>query len=140
MSSRSFDSRCRLFYAAPMTDRARERRPLVAVLLVAALLAYSVLALGVERWWISGLAAPVVAALLWARHRRARFSAYVFLTVVVLRGLAVHAWWAMALGGAGILLLQTSAAQATWPRLRSSRPSAPPSPAPADDGGKICRP
>ena len=122
--------------------RARERRPLVSVILVAALLAYSGVALGVERWWISGLAAPAVAALLWFRHRRARFSAYIFLTVVVLRGLAVHAWWAVGLGGAGILLLQTRAARATWPRLPSSwrRPGTPSSPAGADDGGKLCRP
>ena len=120
-------------------DRGRAGRPPVAIALGVLLLVYGAFALGVEHWWISGLAAPAVAALLWVRHRRARFSAYVFFTVVVLRGLAAGAWWAAALGAAGILLLQTRSARATWPRL-PWRPSRSPTPAPPDDGGRIARP
>jgi hypothetical protein len=105
-------------------------------------LLYGAVALAVERRWISGLAAAAVAVLLWWRHPRARFSAYVFLSVAVLRGIAGQAWWAVALGGAAILLLQTRAARATWPRLpwRGLRPGAPPPTVRPDDGGRIARP
>jgi hypothetical protein len=72
-------------------------RPLVAWLVPSALLAYAAFALGVARWWISGLAAPVVAVLLWRRHPRSRFSAYVFLSVVAIRGVATHRWPVLAL-------------------------------------------
>lgn len=91
-----------------------------------ALLVYAFVALAVTQWWISGLAAPLVAALLAGRHSRARFSAYVFLSVVAARG-AVHAHWA-ALGFAvtALLLLQSTPACRAWPRLpgpaRMARP------------------
>lgn len=94
------------------------RPPLVAVLLVASLAVYAVIALGVAHWWISGAAAPVIAILLWRAHPRARFSAYVFFSVVALRGGIRDSWGSLAYGVAAILLLQTPSALRAWPRLR----------------------
>ena len=94
--------------------------------LVAALLLYTAFALLIGHWWVSGAAAPLVALMLAGRHRRARFAAYVFFTVVTLRtALADH--WGVALGALGaLLLLQTAAARRLWPRVsppaRMARP------------------
>lgn len=109
--------------AAP-SSRALER--LLAATLVAALLLYAGFALLIGRWWLSGVAAPVVALMLAGRHRRARFAAYVFLTVVTLRT-AFAGHWGIALGAGGaLLLLQTPAACRLWPRVtppaRMARP------------------
>lgn len=98
-----------------------EPRPAVAVLLPLALLAYAVVALGVARWWVSGLAAPVVGALLWRRHPRARFAAYVFFSVVALRGLVGRHWAAVLFAAGAVVLMQTPAARRAWPRLRPGR-------------------
>jgi len=94
--------------------------------LALALAGYATFALVVGHWWVSGVAAPVVAALMLARHRRARFSAYIFFSVVVARGV-LTGWWMLAGGAVGaILLLQTPLALRTWPRLptpaRMTRP------------------
>lgn len=85
-------------------------------MLVAALVGYAVLAL-LARRWLTGLAAPFVAVLLAIRHPRARFSAYVFFSVVALRGLVAGAWALVAFGCAGVLVLQAPAARRAWPRL-----------------------
>lgn len=94
----------------------------IVVLLPLALLAYAAYALLVAHGWVSGLAAPVVAALLWRRHPRARFSAYVLLSVVVVRGLVRAEWGAAAFGALVIAVLQSPPAVRTWPRV--PRPSA----------------
>ena len=88
----------------------------LALFLALALAGYATFAL-VVRWWVSGLAAPVVALLLLARHRRARFSAYVFFSVVVLRGAVTGSWMLAGAAAAAILLLQTPVARRAWPRL-----------------------
>lgn len=98
-----------------------EPRPAVAILLPVALLAGALLALGVARWWVSGLAAPVVAAFLWRRHPRARFAAYIFFSVVLLRGLAAGAWAAVLFAAAAVVLMQTAAARRAWARLGPGR-------------------
>lgn len=98
-----------------------EPRPPVAILLPVALLAYALLALGVARWWVSALAAPVVAALLWRRHPRARFAAYIFFSAVLLRGLAAGAWAAVLFAAAAVALMQTAAARRAWARLGPGR-------------------
>jgi hypothetical protein len=69
-------------------------------------------------WLAYGLAAPWVAALLWRRHPRARFAAYVFLAHEVLRGLHAGRWDAVAAGALGIGLLQLPAARRWVPSLR----------------------
>ncbi|PYN59560.1 MAG: hypothetical protein DMD92_08665 [Candidatus Rokuibacteriota bacterium] len=93
----------------------------VVRLLPAALLVYAVLALGLARWWVSGLAAPVIAFLLWRRHPRARFAAYVFLSVVALRGVLTRHWLAFTFAALAVALMQTAAARRTWPPLRAGR-------------------
>ena len=92
----------------------------VAVVLVGGLLAYAALALVAHRW-VSGQAAPIVAALLWGRHRRARFSAYVFFSALALRGLVTGSWALVVFAGTAVLVLQTPAARPAWPRLVAGR-------------------
>src|SRR2546422_465378 len=96
-----------------------EPRPAVAVVLPLALAAYACVALGVAHWWVSGLVAPVVAALLWRRHPRARFAAYVFLSLVALRGALAHRWAALAFAVVVVALMRTTPA-APFEHLRSS--------------------
>ena len=94
----------------------------VTVGLVGGLLACATLALLAQRW-ISGLAAPIVAVLLWRRHRRARFSAYIFFSALALRGLVTGSWALVVFAGASGLVLQTPAAPRAWPRLIAGRRS-----------------
>jgi hypothetical protein len=65
-----------------------------------------------------GLAAPYVAALLWRRHPRARFAAYVFLTHEAARGLHFGNWAAAAVAAAWIAVLQLPAARRWAPPVR----------------------
>lgn len=92
----------------------------VAALLAAALALYAGVA-AFAGWWLSALAAPVVAVLLWRRHPRARFAAYVFLSVVAARAAVAAAWPALAFAVAGIAVLQTRTATRAWPRLVPGR-------------------
>jgi hypothetical protein len=69
-------------------------------------------------WIAYGLAAPYVGVLLWRRHARARFAAYVFFTHEALRGLHFRRWDAAAVAIAAILLLQLPAARRWAPSLR----------------------
>jgi hypothetical protein len=69
-------------------------------------------------WVAYGLAAPYVAVLLWRRHPRARFAAYLFPTHELVRGLHFGQWDAVVLAGIAVLLLQRRAARAWVPRLR----------------------
>jgi hypothetical protein len=101
------------------TRPSRVVETLLVAALVGALLAYAAFALLVARWWISGLAAPVVALLLALRHRRARFSTYVFLSVVAGRGVVMAYWPATAFALAALATLQTAPALRLWPRLRA---------------------
>ena len=93
----------------------------MAVALPLTLLAYAVAAL-VAGWWLSAAVAPVVAWLLWRRHPRARFTAYIFLSVLLARALLIASWplALFALGAIGAL--QLPAARRTWPRLTRGGP------------------
>jgi hypothetical protein len=106
-------------------------RHLVAVALPAALVVYAAIAL-FQRWWVAVGAAPLVALLLWIRHPRARFSAYVFFTVAAARGLGRGLWPLALFAGTAILVLQTPGACRTWPRLGRRGPR--------DDDDKMARP
>ncbi|MBM3220444.1 MAG: hypothetical protein FJZ38_17540 [Candidatus Rokubacteria bacterium] len=92
----------------------------MSVALPLALLAYAAVAL-VQGWWLSAAVAPVVAWLLWRRHARARFTAYVFLSVLAVRALVIASWplALFALGAIGAL--QLPAARRAWPRLTRGR-------------------
>ena len=93
----------------------------MAVALPLTLLAYAVAAL-VAGWWLSAAVAPVVTWLLWRRHPRARFTAYIFLSVLLARALLIASWplALFALGAIGAL--QLPAARRTWPRLTRGGP------------------
>ncbi|MGH7331604.1 MAG: hypothetical protein ACREKS_02420 [Candidatus Rokuibacteriota bacterium] len=93
------------------------RRPLVVAIMAVSLLAYGVLALAVESRCIAGLLAAVVAWLLWRRHPRARFAAYIFLSAVGLRGVVAGHWMTFLFAVAVIAWMQTLAARRAWPRL-----------------------
>lgn len=110
------------------------RRPLVitglAVVLLltpalqaASLAGFRALNFAPDRPWnylAYGLGAPYVALLLWRRHPRARFAAYVFLTHETFRGLHFRNWDAVGAAVAWILLLQLPAARRYAPSLRSA--------------------
>jgi hypothetical protein len=93
----------------------------VVVALAGSLVIYAAVALGVRQSWLSGFAAPVVAALLWHRHPRARFAAYVFFTVLAARGALTDVWALPAYALAAVGLMQTPAALRAWPRLAPGR-------------------
>lgn len=64
-----------------------------------------------------GLGAPYVGLLLWRRHPRCRFAAYVFLTHETFRGLHFGHWDAVSVGLGWIALLQLPAARRYAPSL-----------------------
>jgi hypothetical protein len=103
---------------------------LVVGVLVVSLLVYSGVAVA-YRWWPSAVAAPLVAALLWRRHGRARFAAYIFFSVLAARGALTGMWALPAYALAALGLLQTPSARAVWPRLTPGRTR--PEAAPPDD-------
>jgi hypothetical protein len=93
----------------------------VRILFAAMLLLYAGVAV-TQRWWPSAVFAPLLAWLLWRRHPRARFAAYVFFSVMTARALFVG-WWPLALLAiAAIGALQLPAARRAWPRLTRGRP------------------
>ena len=55
--------------------------------------------------------------LLWRRHPRARFAAYIFLSALGLRAAVAGLWATLLFAAAAMVLLQTPAAQRAWPRL-----------------------
>jgi hypothetical protein len=85
--------------------------------MTAALIGYAVIAPSVGHRWISGVVAPAVAVLLWRRHPRARFAAYIFLSAVGVRAALEGQWPALLFAATAILVLQTPAARRVWPRL-----------------------
>lgn len=95
------------------------RSPVVWAL-VASLLLYAAIA-ATRHWWLSALAAPAVAALLWLRHPRARFAAYVFFSVLALRGTVAGVWALAAYAAVAIAVMQTPVAARAWPRLVPGR-------------------
>lgn len=94
---------------------------LVPVLQAASLAGLRVLNAAPDRpwnWVAYGLAAPWVAVLLWRRHPRARFAAYVFLSHELVRGVHFARWDAVAVALAAIALLQLPAARHWAPSIR----------------------
>ena len=98
---------------------------MVRIILTASLVVYAVIAVLAARWWFSGAVAPFIAALLWWRHPRARFAAYIFFTMLAARGLIRDAWPLSVFALAAVVLMQTSAARREWPRVRGDRMARP---------------
>jgi hypothetical protein len=88
------------------------------VLMATALVLYAVVAVAWLHRWPSAVAAVIVALLLWRRHPRARFSAYIVLTVMAARAALAGEWVMLGLALAAVALMQTAAAARAWPRLR----------------------
>jgi hypothetical protein len=65
-----------------------------------------------------GLGAPYVAWLIWRRHPRARFAAYVFLSHEMVRGAHLGRWEAVGIAMAWVLSLQGRGARAWMPAIR----------------------
>src|SRR5512134_3860668 len=110
----------------PGVGRARECIPggvarALPLAFATGLLAYTPVAL-TRGWWLSALAAPIVAWLLWRRHRRARFAAYIFFSVLTARAVLIGSWAVALFALAALALLQLPAARRTWPRLTPGRP------------------
>ena len=99
--------------------RASLRSPVVWTL-AASLLVYAGVAV-TRHWWPSTIAAPVVAALLAWRHPRARFAAYVFFSVMAIRGVVSGLWALPAYAAVAVALMQTPAARRAWPPLEPGR-------------------
>ena len=91
------------------------------ILFPVALLAYAGVAVA-NAWWPSALLAPVLAWLLWRRHGRARFAAYIFFSVMTARAFLVGSWPLALFALAAIGVLQLPAARRAWPRLTPGRP------------------
>jgi hypothetical protein len=90
----------------------------VRVLMSATLVLYAIVALVWLQRWPSGVAALIVALLLWRRHPRARFSTYLLCSAMAARAALVADWPVLALAAAAIGVMQTPAAARAWPRLR----------------------
>ena len=93
----------------------------MSIALPAVLLVYAVVAL-VVGWWPSAVVAPIVAWLLWRRHARARFTAYIFFSVMTARALLIASWPLALFALCAIGVLQLPAARRAWPRLTRARP------------------
>ena len=91
------------------------------ILFAAALVAYTGVAF-INGWWPSVVFSPILAWLLWRRHPRARFAAYIFFSVMAARAFFAGSWplAVFALGAIGAL--QLPAARRAWPRLTPGRP------------------
>src|SRR3989442_1262567 len=89
---------------------------LVVTLLPLACVAYAAAALAWRHSWISAIAAVLVAA-----HSRGRFAAYILFSAMAIRSALTAAWPALAFAVGAVLLMQTPAARAAWPRLRPGR-------------------
>src|SRR3954451_4803694 len=108
------------------------RRPAGLWLLTLALLAspaFHLLALSLDKHWLNFgshhpwdgfvyfVIAPVVGALMFRRHERARFSVYVFLSCEILRAIRIHSWLLGLLAAGSILYLQSPAARRFHPSV-----------------------
>jgi hypothetical protein len=70
---------------------------------------------------IYAIIAPLVGLLLLIRHRRARFAAYVFLSMDIIRSALTGAWPFLALDLAILLFLQIPAMRRAYPRIDAAQ-------------------
>jgi hypothetical protein len=93
----------------------------VPIVFLVTLLAYAGVAL-INGWWPSTVFASILAWLLWRRHPRARFAAYIFFSVMAARAVFIGSWPLALFALAAIGALQLPAARRAWPRLTPGRP------------------
>ena len=93
----------------------------VTAALPVTLVVYAIIAALVLHRFISAAAALFVGVLLWRRHRRSRFSAYIFLSAIAARAVLTHVWPLAAFAAATIALLQLPAARRAWPGIHRPR-------------------
>jgi hypothetical protein len=93
----------------------------VRILLPASLVAYAGIAV-MNRWWPSAVFAPIVAWLLWRCDRRARFAAYIFFSVMLVRAAVAVSWPLAVFALVAVGALQLPGARRAWPRLTPGRP------------------
>ncbi len=74
---------------------------------------------GFRGLYIYGLAAPAVGYLLLTRHDRARFAAYVFLTIDIYRGVRIWSLGAIVANLFFVLYMQTSSMRTVYPVVKS---------------------
>jgi hypothetical protein len=70
---------------------------------------------------IYGCGAGYIAYLCWRQSPRARFAAYIFLSVDVLRAIRGNHWWTVLIDVAVIIAMQTPAFRAVYPPIRPGR-------------------
>jgi hypothetical protein len=68
---------------------------------------------------IYGGGAAYVGCLCWWRSPRARFSAYIFLTVDVMRALRGTHWWTIVIDLAVLIVMQMPALRTAYPSIRA---------------------
>jgi hypothetical protein len=67
---------------------------------------------------IYGCGAAYIGYLCWRRSPRARFAAYVFLTVDTMRAVRGSHWWTVLIDLAAVIVLQMPACRAVYPSIR----------------------
>ena len=70
---------------------------------------------------VYAVVAPLVGLLLFARHPRARFATYIFLSMDLLRTIRTHSWIFLAVDLAILLFLQTPLMRSVFPPIDSAR-------------------
>lgn len=70
---------------------------------------------------IYGCGAGYIAYLCWQQSPRARFAAYIFLSVDVLRAVRGNHWWTVLIDLALIIAMQTPTFRAIYPPIRPAR-------------------
>jgi hypothetical protein len=67
---------------------------------------------------IYGCGAAYIAYLCWRQSPRARFAAYIFLTVDVMRAIRGNHWWTVLIDLAVIIIMQMPMFRAAYPSIR----------------------
>jgi hypothetical protein len=68
-----------------------------------------------------GMVAPLIGILLASRHRRARFAAYIALSMEIMRTAIEGRWLHLAAAAMILLLLQAPRIRRVWPRVDPRR-------------------
>ena len=70
---------------------------------------------------IYGCGAAYVSFLCWRQSPRARFAAYIFLSIDIMRAIRGNHWWAVLINLALLIAMQTPTFRAVYPPIRPGR-------------------